>query len=140
MKKEELKKSRQYHKLKDKSRAFISVPLTWCVRFDLSPTELFLFCYIRYYTENYTRQAYTGSVKGLCVIANCSLPTARKALETLCQKGFIRKIDVSRDNSAGRSVDWVSYESMISSEYPPNSAEIEELLERSLVRTRAVNK
>lgn len=128
MTKKELKKTRQYLKVNSYENAYVCVPLSWCARFDLSPTELLIFCYIRHRTEKYVQKAYTGSVKGLSVIANCSLPTARKALQTLCDKGFIIKTHIKRDTSTGKTADWVSYESRIPSNIGTNSKDIEERL------------
>ena len=92
-KKEELKESRQYKKdCKDK-RFTNNVPLTWCVRFDLTPLELITYCVIRDATVEFEQEAYTGSVKGLCAKTNVSRPTQIAALKVLYDKGFVyRKI------------------------------------------------
>ena len=87
--KAELKDSRQYKKdCKDK-RFVNNVPLTWCVRFDLSPLELLTYCVIRDATTEFEYNAYTGSVKGLCSKTNVSRPTQIAALKVLYDKGFI---------------------------------------------------
>jgi predicted transcriptional regulator len=91
MRKEELKNLRQY-KARTKQHLYISnVPLDYCVRFDLSPTELLIYCYIKNVTENAPMKTYSGSVKNLCSVCNISMPTARKALDKLQREGFIVK-------------------------------------------------
>lgn len=82
-----------------------NVPLTWCVRFDITPLMLLTWCYIRDCTKNMKEGAYTGSIKGLCAKFNGSLPTQRHALEVLEEKGFIRK-EISPRTGVGS---WVRY-------------------------------
>lgn len=115
MKKEELKNSRQFKdamarqkRLGPEKFEYTTVPLTWCVRFDLSPVQLLTYCIIRDRTLNYEEHAYTGSIKGLCAILNVSIPTVRSALEVLEQKGFIHKDMRKRLRSDGERT-WVTY-------------------------------
>lgn len=104
--KEALKKSEQARKDgKETAYAYVNnVPLTWCVAFDLNTTTLLIYCYIRDCTKFMKEQAYTGSVKGLCAKFNCTLPTARKSLQELEEKGFIQKEKSLRDGAR-----WVRY-------------------------------
>lgn len=129
MKKEDLKKTRQYATLCRVSRAGVVVPLQWGARFDLSPTELLIYAYISHHTAKYVQKAYTGSIKGLCVITNTTLPTARRAVERLEEKGFIRKTFVSRDVSSGPGVDWVAYVATIPYDSDYNSGKIDKIIE-----------
>lgn len=133
MVKKELMNSRQFkgaiaRQNKTGKAEFTTVPLTWCVRFDLSPTELLTYCAIRDRTIGYEEHAYTGSIKGLCAILNVSLPTARAALEKLEKKGFIYKEIRQRMRSDGlRS--WVAY---ISYDITPKDGQkTEDLLSRN---------
>lgn len=103
MVKEKLKDSRQYKELCKKENPAYNgciekgpawqqnVPLTWCVRFDLTTLELLTYCYIRDCTRNMKEKAFTGSIKGLQSKFNTSAPTQRLALEHLQEKGFIIK-------------------------------------------------
>ena len=104
--KEALKRSEQARKDgKGIAYAYINnVPLTWCVRFDLTPLMLLIYCYIRDCTRLMKEQAFTGSVKGLCAKFNTTLPTARKSLAVLEEKGFIKKEKSLRDGAR-----WVRY-------------------------------
>lgn len=129
MKKEELTKTRQYKQLQKMSSAAVYVPLAWCARFDLSPTELLIYCTIRHHTERFIQHAYTGSIKGLSVISNTTLPTARKAVETLEAKGFIIKGSQARNLNQNLGADWVTYVSTIPSNVPLNDPTIEDKLE-----------
>jgi DNA-binding MarR family transcriptional regulator len=139
MKKEELKETRQYKSLNNNGNSlYVSVPLSWCARFDLSPVELLLFCHIRHRTENYHQRAYTGSIPGLAVVVNASVPTVRKALDNLIEKGFIRKTFKERQNSLGRSVSWIAYESMLDTK--TTGREIEEELAKNRIRNIAIRK
>lgn len=116
MRKEELKNCRQFKEAlkrseqarkdgSEKPYAYINnVPLTWCVWFDLSTTDLLIYCYIRDCTKNMKESAFTGSVKGLCAKFNTTIPTARKSLEKLCEKGFTRK-----EKSKRGETQWVRY-------------------------------
>ena len=108
--KEALKRSEQARKDgKETAYAYINnVPLTWCVRFDLTPLMLLIYCYIRDCTKFMKEQAFTGSVKGLCAKFNTTLPTARKALATLEEKGFIRKEKSLRDGAR-----WIRYTDLL---------------------------
>ena len=137
MKKEDLKQTRQYKQLSKNAQAGVFVPLAWCTRFDITPTELMIFCFIRHHTEKYVHKAYTGSVKGLCVIVGCSLPTARKALETLEAKGFITKGSMPR-NVGRPSADWVCYTSIIPSDMGCAHPGIEKILEDYSVKYEAL--
>ena len=128
MKKEDLKETRQYKLLAKNHKAGVFVPLAWCTRFGITPTELMIFCYIRHHSENYLHKAYTGSVKGLSVIVGSSLPTARKALENLEEKGFITKGSMPR-NIGRPSADWVCYTSTIPSDMGCANPGIEKKLE-----------
>lgn len=120
--KRELKKTRQY-KSWSNNRNYITVPLSWCTRFDLSPTDLFIYCVVKNATEKAALRSYTGSVKGLCAACNVSIPTARKSLEKLIEKGFLRKEFLQRD---GR--EWVSYTAL---SLTAGESTIEEVLERN---------
>lgn len=137
MKKENLKNSRQYRKLLDNNRAFLGVPMTWCVRFDLTPTELLILRHIQYMSQQ-SQGIFTGSMKGLCVICNSSLPTVRKACLSLNNRGFIRKIFKMQKLESGRNVDWVCYQSTIPYNTPPNDKNIEQLIESELMARKVI--
>lgn len=114
MRKEELKNCRQFKEALKKSEIAIknnssygyihNVPTTWCVKYELSTLDLLVYCYIRDCTKNMREGAFTGSVKGLCAKFNTSLPTARKSLAKLTEKGFTRKEKSRRGESQ-----WVRY-------------------------------
>ena len=112
MKKEELLKTRQYKATLNKF-FYVSVPLDWCVRFDLKPLDLMVFCIIADATERCAERAYTGSMKGLCAKVNTSIPTVRASIATLTEKGFIRKVGKRRGNKL-----IVTYEAMVSKHKP----------------------
>lgn len=137
MKKEELKGTRQFKKVDNNGNSIcVSVPLSWCARFDLTATELLLFCHIRYRTEHFQQRAYTGSVPGLAVIVNASVPTVRKALDNLIEKGFIRKTFKDRCNSYGQKVGWIAYESLLNSNV--TGRDVEEELAKNRIRNTAI--
>lgn len=137
MKKEELKETRQYKRVYNNGNSIcVSVPLSWCTRFDLSAVELLIFCHIRHVTEHFIQRAYTGSIPGLASIVNTSVPTVRKALDNLIEKGFIRKTFKERQNSSGHRVTWIAYESMIKSNC--EGREIEEELAKNRIRNSAI--
>ena len=119
MKKEDLKKSRQYRNSNANSKAFLSVPLAWCVRFNFTPTELFILRHIQYVSKHSETQSFTGSIKTLCAICNCSLPTARKACDKLYEEGWIDKIIAQREFDSGKLVDWVRYRANIEYDVSP---------------------
>lgn len=116
MKKSELKNTRQFKAAKRKSeqarkdgidRPFAymnTVPLFWAVEYDLSPLELLTYCFIRDCTLNMKEKAFTGSVTNLCSRFNVTIPTQRKALEGLVEKGFI----IKEKSPYGQS-QWVRY-------------------------------
>ena len=142
MVKNDLKNSRQFKDAMKRQRAtgkaeFTSVPLTWCVRFDLSPTELLTYCIIRDRTLSYEEKAYTGSVKGLCAILNVSIPTVRVALEILEEKGFIYKEKRNRPRSNGER-SWVSY--VAYTDLTSGSETIEEVLSKHAFINSTVRK
>lgn len=116
MSNKELKDCRQYKEMLKKSEQkrldgkvngygwLYNVPLTWCVRFDLTTLELLTYCYIRDCTANMKEGAFTGSVKTLRARFNVSAPTQRRALERLEEKGFIWKEKAPRGDA-----EWVRY-------------------------------
>ena len=132
MKIEDLKKTGQYQKARENPYAILRVPKTWCVRFDLTPTELLILCEIIHATDNMIKGVYCGSRTGLASIVNSSLPTVDKALRRLEEKGFIRKetIDFTTRNGAERR-DKVAYRSTLQRNTLANDKTIEETIERS---------
>ena len=104
MRKKELLASRQTRDAL-KNGTFVTVPRWLAVSANLSPTELLIFITIKEATEKAKLKLYSGSVKGLCSLWNISVPTARKALEELEARGFIRKGFLRRE---GKSI--VCYE------------------------------
>lgn len=130
MKKDELKKTRQYKSLNNNKQYLARVPLYFCTRFDLSPTELLIFCMIHNATINFELKSYTGSLKGICVALNVSIPTVQKALLKLEEKGFIRKKESDRK---GRL--WISYIALLSY----NSETAVQSFEDVLCRNRMFN-
>ena len=110
MKKEDLANSRQFREFVN-SNIWFKMPASWCVRFKLSATELFIYSYIKFATENGTYGKYTGSIKGLSVLCNVSLPTARNAVDKLEKEGFIKKETMSRDGKR-----WVCYVALLTDE------------------------
>lgn len=130
MVKSELKRTRQYKRYRD-NNFYINIPLSWCTRFNLSPTDLVVLCVVMNATKNATMKAYTGSMKGLCVCCNISLPTARRSLEKLIEKGFVRKEYWTRDGK-----EWIAYTalSLVAGEMT-----MEEALERNIATNQAFN-
>lgn len=96
---ENLKKTNSYKSALVSDHRFITFPLAWCVRFGLTPEAVVFYEYIKYATINGAWHAYAGSIRGLCALVNCSLPTARKTLELLESKGFISKGDDNNGTS-----------------------------------------
>ena len=137
MKKEDLKKSRQF---RNNQKYFLSVPANWCVRFDLTPTELFILRHIQYVSKHGKEGCFTGSVKALCSICNCSVPTARKALDRLYDDGWIDKMIAQREFDSGKVADWVQYKSNIDYDVALDSARIEDKLEYVITRRRTLGK
>lgn len=137
MKKEELKRARQYKEFGKNDRLQITVPLTWCVRFKLSSTELMILRYIQHMTEFGAEKCYTGSQKGLCAIVNASLPTVRKACDKLHDDGWMRKALIKRKLETGQEVVWVAYQARISYKISPNDPGIESLLKTELIQRKA---
>lgn len=140
MKKEDLKKTRQYKRLCENPRAVVhNVPLTWCTRFDISPAELLIFCHIDFHTHHTVWRSFRGSIKGLAVLCNISIPTTRRMVERLEEKGFIRKSRERTTSTNGNEVLWVSYESMLPQGCAPNDPTIEKILETNLARRLATS-
>ena len=133
MKKSELLKTRQYKTCLDKNNYLNNFPLTWCVRFNLTAQDLVIFCIIRDATERGELQAYTGSVKGLCAKVNCTLPTARKSLKKLYDKGFIDK----RTKRRGEKT-IITYVSLVSTHNIINGESLEEALERFIIQRKVM--
>lgn len=114
MVKNELKKSKQYKQALNTEKRYITVNITLAVRFNLSPVELLVYSIVKHATDTLDLHVYSGSVKGICAKINVSLPTARAALDSLVQKGFIFKGTMRRERqrpSAGQSLEetWVYY-------------------------------
>ena len=137
MKKEELKNSRQYRKALYNSKAVLLVPMSWCVRFDLTPTELMILRHIQYMCKQ-DSGIFNGSIKGLCSITNCSLPTARKACLSLNNKGWVRKVERKQKIEGGKIVDWICYQSTVPYEMSPDEKGIESMLRAELERRKAI--
>ena len=137
MKKDDLKKSRQY---RNNQKYFLSVPANWCVRFEMTPTELLILRHIQYVSKHGETGCFTGSVKALCSICNCSLPTARKALDKLYEDGWIEKTIGQREFDSGKVVDWVRYKSNIEYDIAIDSPNLEENLEYIVARRRGVGR
>ncbi len=146
MRKEELKNCRQFKEALKKSEqarkdgiersyAYINnVPLTWCVAFDLSATDLLIYCYVRDCTKNMKEQAFTGSVKGLCAKFNTTIPTARKSLEKLVSLGFIRK-----EKSIRGQAQWVRYvDLLINYHSHVDKRDLSEILATNRLRNEAI--
>lgn len=110
---------------------FVTVPRWLATIANLSPTELLIYMTIKEATDKAALQLYTGSVKGLCALWNVSIPTARKALETLEARGFIRKGFIRRN---GKSM--VAYEAYeIGTRADIKEGKLFEILNRNKVRT-----
>ena len=140
MKKEELKHTRQYKTMMNNPKAVLSVPLSWCVRFDLTATELLILRHIQYLTAlEDGNGVFTGTIKGLCAIVNCTLPTARKACDHLHDMGFIRKDLRPRTLHNEKEVDWVCYRACVPFSTTANDRGIESLLKTELTRRAARN-
>lgn len=137
MKKEDLKNTRQYRNALNNNKAFLSIPTTWCVRFDLTPTELMILRHIQYMSK-LDAGVFTGSIKGLCSITNCSAPTARKACMKLHNLGFIRKIERQHKLENGKIVDWICYRANVPYDIEQNDKTINDLLKAELERRNAI--
>lgn len=133
MKKKELLKTRQYKQSLDKGLYLNNVPTSWCVRFNLSAQDLLIFCVIRDATERGELRAYTGSVKGLCAKVNCTLPTARRSLQKLNEKGFIEKRFRRRGDK-----NIITYEANVTTHTSIGGLPIEEILEIKLIQRKTV--
>ncbi|MBR6502698.1 MAG: hypothetical protein IKT42_04585 [Clostridia bacterium] len=134
MTKDQLIKSRQYKDFLN-SNIWFKMPASWCVRFNLTPTELLIFSYIRFATENGTYGKYTGSIKGLSVLCNVSLPTARNAVEKLEREGFIKKDIMQRDGKR-----WVCYEAYLTDNVIRNINARGQTVEEFLAVRREINR
>ena len=126
MLKEELEKTRQYQTVKKQNRYLNEVPLSFCVRFGISTTELLIYCIIKEYGKFGHLQVYSGSVKGLCAYLNVSKPTVRSALEKLEKIGLIDKTTIFRN---GRN--WVCYVAL-SFDMSERAMTLEEQIDRHL--------
>ena len=131
MKREELKKTKRYKSYND-STVYWNIPKAWCVRFDLSPTELLIFAEIHQATHHWGNDCYCGSRTSLAVIVNATLPTVDKALVNLQDKGFIVKATASffKRNSTGERHQ-IAYKSMLPAKISSNDKSIEKLLENA---------
>jgi len=137
MKKEDLKRARQFKTTAQNENALLSVPASWCVRFNLTPTELLILRHIQYMTKTGENRAFTGSIKSLCAITNCALPTARRAVDKLHEDGWINKSVRPRNLANGTTVYWVCLQAQISYDTKPNDRGIESEL-RSVLEIRQV--
>lgn len=129
--KEDLKGSRHYNAIR-KSGLYVNIPIDWCVRFNLSLLDVYVFQIIYFYTYKVRKQnpksddKFYKSVDWLCVCANTTKPTIRKSLEKLTERGFIaKKIEHLRDKN------WVCYEACVDHENN-NRGSLEEQLDIEL--------
>lgn len=139
VRRENLKLSRQYKKNVANPRAALYCPKSWCVRFDISPLDLMIFEEIHAATWHFTSGAYTGSRVGLCAIVNASLPTVDKSLETLEEKGFIRKLAKVMQSLRGEKT-VAAYCSLIPKDIPINDNKLEEIIEINKAKNEVVRK
>ena len=140
MTKEELKKTRQYKNISTYNKANLSVPRSWCLRFDLTPTELMIFEEIHLYTHYFQRRAFFGSRTQFAVITNGSLPQVDRSLQHLAKKGFIEKDEVEFKTAQGTMRKQISYRSLLPMSVLPSDKNIEEILETNIVRLQAIGK
>ncbi len=92
MKTEELKKTKLYHTWRENPAQYsLNLPRSFCLRFDLSPTELMIFQEIHLYTHFFPKKCFCASRSHLQILVNGSPPTIDKALNKLLDKGFIAK-------------------------------------------------
>ena len=140
MKLEDLTKTKRYLAYKDSARAVLTVPKAWCVRFDLTPTELFVFEEIHQATHFWALECYCASRTSLCVVVNASPPTIDKALDNLTKKGFIEKGNKVLKTQIGGERHQICYRSLLPKTTQPNDKNIEEILETNILRGRAVGR
>ena len=84
----QLRENSRYKNRVLEKRYLNRVPIYFCTLFNMTTTELLVYCQIKYCTD-LELQAYTGSVEALCEICNVSKPTVRKALARLVADGFV---------------------------------------------------
>jgi len=130
MKREELKKTKRYLAYKD-STVFWNIPKAWCVRFDLTPTELLIFAEIHQATHHWGNNCYCASRTSLAVIVNSTLPTVDKALINLLDKGFIVKATAQFFTRQGGERRQIAYRSTLPAKIAGNDKSIEKLLENA---------
>lgn len=137
MRKKELKSSTNYKKLYASSFEFVQFPIKWCVRFGLSVLDVLIYKVIENYTLRRNFNCYSGSIKTLSSMMNVSLPTVRKSLEKLCERGFLRKHIGNRLQKGTNEVkSIVTYEALIFNK--DSMVTFEEQLATNLVRIQAL--
>lgn len=134
MKIEELKKTKRYIQYNDYAQAVLTVPKAWCVRFNLTPTELMVFEEIHQATHFWQLHCYCASRTSLCVIVNASPPTIDKALLSLTNKGFISRSKAPIKTQRGGERQNICYISLLPKDIRANDKTIEEILERNVVQ------
>ena len=133
MKLEELKKTKRYKQYNDYAQAVLTVPKAWCVRFDLSPTELMIFEEIHQATHYWALNCYCASRTSLCVVVNASPPTIDKSLSKLTEKGFISRSKAPIKTQRGGERQNICYVSLLPKNIAVNDKQIEDILERNIL-------
>ena len=140
MKLEDLKKTKRYLSYRDSPKATLSIPKAWCVRFNLTPTELMIFEEIHQATHFWVLECYCASRTSLCVVVNASPPTVDKALENLTTKGFIEKGEQALKTQIGGERRQICYRSLLPRNVLPCDKNIEEILETNIIRAKAIGR
>ena len=131
MVKKQLKVNRYYKRLSEQNN-WIKFPLSWCVRFDLSPLDVVVFAIVDVATKDGKMHTFVGSIESICTRTNTSKPTVRRSLEKLVARGFIRKENRTlKDKNTGESKTWVCYTSKV--RFDPDRS-IEEQCEIELIQ------
>ena len=133
--KKSLKANRYYKKLTQQNH-WVKFPLSWCVRFDMSPLDVVIFAIIDVATKDGTLKTFLGSVENLCTQTNTSKPTVRRSLDRLVESGFVNKdTKTFKDKATGEIKTWVCYTSAIRID---DSRSIEEQCEINLAKREVV--
>lgn len=89
----DLIKTRQYKRYANNDNNFIKIPKNFCAKWELDPTSAMIYKVIAD-ADALEYKCYTGSKNDLATITYTSLKTVFRVLKTLCERGFIAKINI----------------------------------------------
>lgn len=134
MRKDELKQTAQFKRYNRMHNYIARVPMYFCTRFDLSPTDVLVYAIIHNATSNMELKSFSGSIRGICAALNVTLPTVQKSLLKLEEKGFIRKETGNRNGKK-----WVCYVALVNYGAETPNQTYEDILRRNRVKNEDVS-